>query len=975
MLSTQTTADSGPWAAVHVDTEKDMNEETMTLPPLVSIVVPVFNDAETIAASVRSALNQTLDAIEILVVDDCSTDDTVAIVEELCDTDDRVQLFQQTENSSAFQARLRGISEASSPFVMFLDGDDELDKRACATAASIAESSNADIVQFGVSLLWANSKVAANSAFEKRLQPKYAKLDGEQIVLKLFPAGQPAGGQLWKYLFRTEILKLAYSMIPDGTKIFRANDFPIAYLSAALAKVYVSIPEKLYRYHFQRGASGHAVTSMEQVDFQMVALDSVDSIKGAVDELTYFAEDPQSLLQSYKFARRSIIANVLRYLTNVSDEKLRIEAISQLEDRVSRIEVVRAAATFQPRVLESLPHYCAPVPLRGRVVKNVLLTTSQLTTGGVSAVLLTQARMLSQAGYGVTIVAQRPGSDTGLVPEGVTFYQLSGNGIAARLDHWAEICSTESIDVAIEHRVAYSRQWNMFALMSRACGVSTIGWVHSFAGRSVYELNEMNSFMRFNAPILSRLVVLSPLDVAFWKLRGMERTSYLPNPPSPLLLENGIRADNRQFPSGPVRLVWVGRLDQHTKQVLSVLDIASELVKLEFEFSLSVVGPEWRGMTTAKFNAESQKRGLGDRVVAVGPLVGDDLVKVLDQSDAFIGTSVIEGYQLTLIEAQSRGLPVFMYEMPWLLSVQGNAGIVSAPQGDAKSLARGIVEAFSDANAYTDFSQNSLTAASRSIGYNFASLYEQLIHDELPDANSPKLTWESASEILEWTLFYAERNAGIRAELESSVKSTNGLRRRLKESRGDVSRLETRVRRLRRQVEMSSRADSAPPVPSVLLKDQTREESIAVSSKSVLRRYLQRIKSVVYRGASFGRSTEGPANPVVFIERAELVGSQLVLLVTPDARGFPAVIDAVREVDGVEERHSFTLTVDESNRLKADLEYSYLRDRRWLLRATYMLDGVESEVTLPFSPGALRRSEGMHRMRTPDSTTLQIVEK
>src|SRR5699024_7757121 len=137
-------------------------------------------------------------------------------------------------------------------------------------------------------------------------------------------------------------------------------------------------------------------------------------------------------------------------------------------------------------------------------------------------------------------------------------------------------------------------------------------------------------------------------DVVFWKLRGIEQTCYLPNPPSPLLLENGVVDSPRKLPNDKVRLVWVGRLDQHTKQVLSLLDVAAHLKKLDFEFVLTVVGPEWRGLTVERFNAQAAKRGLADSVEAVGSRIGDELVEILDRSHAFVGTSVIEGYQLTL---------------------------------------------------------------------------------------------------------------------------------------------------------------------------------------------------------------------------------------------------------------------------------------------------------------------------------------
>src|SRR5699024_9740720 len=352
--------------------------------------------------------------------------------------DQRIKFIRQPRNMSAFQARRRGIEASNSPYVMFLDGDDELEHHAAATAASVAESFNADMVQFGVSLIWAKSSIGPNSAFAKRLQPRHSELEGDDITLGLFPPGLPAGGQLWKYLFKKPILEAAYAMIPADTEVYRANDLPIAYLATIQANHYVSVPDKLYRYYFQRGGSGNAVTSIDQVNFQMLALDSFRIIDNAVNEATYYHSDPRALLESYTSLRYSIIGTVLRYVARIEDENLRRQAIAGLEEQTSRIEVVRSAARFQSDLLGVLPHYCEVDTDPRREVTSILLTTSQLTTGGVSGVLLTQARLLLAAGYRVTIAARRSGSDRSLVPSGVAFYEVAGKGLAARLDHWAE---------------------------------------------------------------------------------------------------------------------------------------------------------------------------------------------------------------------------------------------------------------------------------------------------------------------------------------------------------------------------------------------------------------------------------------------------------------------------------------------------------------------------------------------------------
>ncbi|WP_369678345.1 hypothetical protein, partial [Enterococcus faecium] len=92
----------------------------------------------------------------------------------------------------------------------------------------------------------------------------------------------------------------------------------------------------------------------------------------------------------------------------------------------------------------------------------------------VSAVLLSQARYLLTAGYGVTVVARSGGSEQALVHEGAAFVELRGDGLSARLTHWAAICREHRIDVVVDHQVLYTKQWPEFALVARAEGAVTI---------------------------------------------------------------------------------------------------------------------------------------------------------------------------------------------------------------------------------------------------------------------------------------------------------------------------------------------------------------------------------------------------------------------------------------------------------------------------------------------------------------------
>ena len=95
----------------------------MKTEPLVSVVVPCFNAAAFLAETLRSVCGQTYRQLEILIVDDGSTDGTAAIATEFARGDDRVRLLQKP-NGGLSSARNFGIDHARGKYISFVDGDD-----------------------------------------------------------------------------------------------------------------------------------------------------------------------------------------------------------------------------------------------------------------------------------------------------------------------------------------------------------------------------------------------------------------------------------------------------------------------------------------------------------------------------------------------------------------------------------------------------------------------------------------------------------------------------------------------------------------------------------------------------------------------------------------------------------------------------------------------------------------------------------
>ena len=92
--------------------------------PLVSVITPTHNSSKYIIDTIISIKNQTLEEWELIVVDDCSTDSTIKLVEKEMELDSRIILMKNLSNLGAANSRNRGIRESKGRYIAFLDSDD-----------------------------------------------------------------------------------------------------------------------------------------------------------------------------------------------------------------------------------------------------------------------------------------------------------------------------------------------------------------------------------------------------------------------------------------------------------------------------------------------------------------------------------------------------------------------------------------------------------------------------------------------------------------------------------------------------------------------------------------------------------------------------------------------------------------------------------------------------------------------------------
>ena len=163
----------------------------------VSVVVPVYNSALYIEKCIQSLQVQTLKDIEIICVDDRSTDDSVKIIEKLMFEDKRISLIKNVENRRVGYCRNVGICNAKGEYVGFIDNDDYVDKDFYERLYDSARVYDADVAMGEIAVL----NVATNQVF---LERKY-DFACEYLMPKILEKLQE--GVAWDKIYRTSFLK------------------------------------------------------------------------------------------------------------------------------------------------------------------------------------------------------------------------------------------------------------------------------------------------------------------------------------------------------------------------------------------------------------------------------------------------------------------------------------------------------------------------------------------------------------------------------------------------------------------------------------------------------------------------------------------------------------------------------------------------------------------------------------------------
>ena len=146
--------------------------------PLVSVIIPSYNSVITLEKTLESVFAQSYENIEVMLVDDGSTDGSVMLARDIASRESRLRLVTQ-RNKGPGPARNHGLQQSHGKYIAFLDADDLWDSECLIKLVNAVEVSGADIVYCG----WQNLGVAVGKG-EPFIPPDYENVDKYETFLR-----------------------------------------------------------------------------------------------------------------------------------------------------------------------------------------------------------------------------------------------------------------------------------------------------------------------------------------------------------------------------------------------------------------------------------------------------------------------------------------------------------------------------------------------------------------------------------------------------------------------------------------------------------------------------------------------------------------------------------------------------------------------------------------------------------------------
>ena len=220
--------------------------------PLVSVIMPAYNAERFIEESIKSILNQTYRNLELIIVIDCSNDNTIQILEKFSSNDERIIVLNNDTNLGCAQSRNKALQKAKGEYIAFCDSDDVWRKNKIEKQFNHINNSNADMIftayemidSFGQHIKYRNIK-------EKVLMDDLLK-ENYVIFSTTFFKKEVIGNIRFDGFWFHEDYVFLLECLRNGLEFHGINDYLVKYRVHNLGRSFNKISAAKYRWKIYR---------------------------------------------------------------------------------------------------------------------------------------------------------------------------------------------------------------------------------------------------------------------------------------------------------------------------------------------------------------------------------------------------------------------------------------------------------------------------------------------------------------------------------------------------------------------------------------------------------------------------------------------------------------------------------------------------------------------------------------------------
>ncbi|MDO4779744.1 MAG: glycosyltransferase family 2 protein [Bacteroides sp.] len=236
--------------------------------PLVSIIVPAYNAEKTITETIESILRQTYINFELILVNDGSTDNTLAIMQEISKKDVRIKILDKV-NTGLEDSRFYAVERSEGKYIQYIDADDTMQPEAIERLVRKAEQTDADIVIAPFYLTDTENKTYLCNKQEEDI------ISSEEAIDRLFDE------KIYKCIWSKMIKRKLYDNKFDKLNIFFGEDYVHSLQALRYAKTvaFIDYPIINYNYNLKSGSHHTKITGKNFEDFLVYSEYIIDYIK------------------------------------------------------------------------------------------------------------------------------------------------------------------------------------------------------------------------------------------------------------------------------------------------------------------------------------------------------------------------------------------------------------------------------------------------------------------------------------------------------------------------------------------------------------------------------------------------------------------------------------------------------------------------------------------------------------------------